>query len=266
MNKTRPISTDSPVWTADNLDQPHADAAKAQRVNAMFAAIAESYDLNNRVHSLWRDQAWRRRGVKLARVRPGIDHVVDVACGTGDLSLAFADAKPASITGIDFVPKMVELATAKAKRARGRIGLTPVHFSVGDAMNLPLPDQSADIVSIAFGIRNVSDPDRALQEFRRILRPGGRLLILEFGLPMNPVLRGLYNFYFNRIMPWTATLISRDRTGAYRYLPRSVNTFIPRDEMLTRMQQAGFDACISSSLTFGICLAYLGHVPQPCRP
>ncbi|NOG54654.1 MAG: ubiquinone/menaquinone biosynthesis methyltransferase [Planctomycetes bacterium] len=260
MNKTRPISTDSTVWTPEALDRPHDEADKAQRVNTMFAAIAESYDLNNRVHSLWRDQAWRRKGVTLARVKPGTDDIVDVACGTGDLSLAFARAHPASVTGIDFVPKMVELATAKGARAQPDLDTTSIHFMVGDAMNLPLADACADVVSIAFGIRNVSDPDQALSEFRRILRPGGRLLILEFGLPSNPVLRGLYNFYFNRIMPWTATLISRDRTGAYKYLPRSVNTFIPKDEMLARMANAGFGQCACHPLTFGVCLAYLGAV------
>jgi demethylmenaquinone methyltransferase / 2-methoxy-6-polyprenyl-1,4-benzoquinol methylase len=133
-----------------------------------------------------------------------------------------------------------------------------VQFLNGDAMSLPLPDQSADVVSIAFGIRNVADPALAIREFHRVLRPGGRLVILEFSLPTNPLLRGLYNFYFRRILPTTATLISGDRTGAYKYLPESVNTFIGRQQMLDMMTAAGFATVEQHPLTFGVCVCYRG--------
>src|ERR1019366_2437011 len=198
---------------------------KRRRVQEMFAAIAPSYDLNNRLHSLWMDQRWRKRAVKLVELKP-TDRVVDVACGTGDLAFAFAgqfEDGPAVI-GVDFTFQMLPIAGIKASRRGGRECL----FVNGDAQALPLPDQSADVVSIAFGIRNVADPAAAIREFHRILRPGGRLVILEFSLPTNPILRGFYNFYFRRILPRTATLISGDKTGAYRYLPESVNTFIGR--------------------------------------
>jgi demethylmenaquinone methyltransferase/2-methoxy-6-polyprenyl-1,4-benzoquinol methylase len=133
-----------------------------------------------------------------------------------------------------------------------------MRFVQGDAMALDLPDKSADILSIAFGIRNVADWGKAIDEFLRVLRPGGRLIILEFSLPTNPVMRGLYNFYFRKIMPRTATLISGDKTGAYKYLPESVNTFISRDTMQARMKQAGFKEIVARPMTFGICVCYRG--------
>lgn len=225
----------------------------------MFAAIAPSYDTNNRVHSLWRDQAWRRAAVRAAGVRPGIDHVVDVACGTGDLTFAFAQSGPASITGIDFVPEMIQHACAKAQAREAQLNVKP-EFAVGDAMNLALPDDSADIVSIAFGIRNVEEPSKALAEFRRILRPGGRVIILEFAQPVNPILKALYQFYFTRIMPRTATWISRDRTGAYKYFPRSVSTFLSPAAMCDLLTTAGFVSVTGRLLTFGICRCYRAEV------
>jgi demethylmenaquinone methyltransferase/2-methoxy-6-polyprenyl-1,4-benzoquinol methylase len=125
-------------------------------------------------------------------------------------------------------------------------------------MALPLADKSADVLSIAFGIRNVSDWGKAIDEFARVLRPGGRLIILEFSLPTNPVMRGLYNFYFKKIMPVTATLISGDKSGAYKYLPQSVNTFISREAMQERMKAAGFRDVVARPMTFGICVCYKG--------
>ncbi len=123
------------------------------------------------------------------------------------------------------------------------------------------PDASADVVSIAFGIRNVQDPAAALAEFRRVLRPGGRVIVLEFSLPTNPVLRGLYNAYFRHVLPRTATLVSGDRTGAYKYLPESVNTFIGRPQMVAMMTAAGFDDVEQFPMTFGVCVCYRGVVP-----
>lgn len=249
-------------WTDDLLSNPHVVADKRTRVQRMFAAIAPSYDLNNRLHSLWMDQRWRRRAVMLAGLQSD-DTVLDVACGTGDLTLAMADAKsrfPAypmngRVIGIDFTYPMLPIAVDKAG------GHPDVAFVNGDAMCLPLADACCDVVSIAFGIRNVADPAAAIREFRRILRPGGRLIILEFSLPTNPLLRGLYNFYFRQILPRTATLISGDRTGAYKYLPESVNTFIGRDQMMGMMTAAGFLQVEQHPLTFGVCVCYRGVVP-----
>jgi demethylmenaquinone methyltransferase/2-methoxy-6-polyprenyl-1,4-benzoquinol methylase len=254
-----PATDPSPgPWNDQLLADPQSLADKPRRVQRMFAAIAPSYDLNNRIHSLWMDQLWRKEAVRIAEVRPG-DHIVDVACGTGDLSLKFAAAHPASVTGIDFTFEMLPLAKSKAIHSQltTRNSQLPT-FLCGDALALPLPDQSADIVSIAFGIRNVADPAAALREFHRILRPGGRLVILEFSLPKNPLLRALYNLYFRHILPKTATLISGDKTGAYKYLPESVNTFISRQRMIEMMRQAGFTDLLQRPMTFGVCVCYRG--------
>lgn len=249
-----PTSPEDAAWTDDDLSaNPHETADKATRVQKMFSAIAPSYDLNNRVHSMWRDQAWRRAAVKMADLKPG-DDVVDVACGTGDLSMAFADAVGGSgrVTGIDFTHEMLVVAEHK-NDANNKIT-----YMQGDAMSLPLPDSCCDVVSIAFGIRNVAEPAKAMAEFYRVLRPGGRLIVLEFSLPKNPMLLAGYNIYFKHIMPRTATLIAGDKSGAYKYLPKSVNTFIDRQGMQGMMRDAGFDNLKLKPMTFGIAVCYRG--------
>jgi demethylmenaquinone methyltransferase/2-methoxy-6-polyprenyl-1,4-benzoquinol methylase len=258
------------VWDDRLLTNPHAVADKRKRVQKMFAAIAPSYDLNNRLHSLWMDQRWRKKAVKLAELK-ATDEVVDVACGTGDLAIKFAteleylrelnyprEARLGMVVGVDFTYEMLPIARRKAARIDPK-SWTPIPMYLnGDAMSLPLPDASADVVSIAFGIRNIADPAAAIREFHRVLRPGGRVIILEFSLPTNRVLRGLYNFYFRKVLPITATLISRDKTGAYKYLPESVNTFINRETMMGMMTAAGFERVEQHPLTFGVCVCYRG--------
>ena len=263
-----------PAWDERLLRDPHAVADKRDRVRRMFAAIAPSYDLNNRLHSLWQDQRWRRKAVKLANLREN-DVVVDVACGTGDLTTSMAhglwpnlgDWPPAhgQAIGIDFTFEMLPLARAKARQfVEGKLGgrtLTTNDYMLwlnADAQTLPLPDACCDVVSIAFGIRNVQDPGAALREFRRVLRPGGRVIVLEFSLPSNRALRAIYNFYFRQILPRTATWISGDKTGAYKYLPESVNTFITREKMVQMMRDAGFGNVEQFPMTFGVCVCYRG--------
>jgi demethylmenaquinone methyltransferase/2-methoxy-6-polyprenyl-1,4-benzoquinol methylase len=204
------------------------------------------------------DQSWRRTAVKMATLKPG-DVVIDVACGTGDLTLQFASAlsrlaplRPSQIVGIDFTFQMLPLA---AQKSAGK----SIIWLNGDALSLPLPDASADVVSIAFGIRNVSDPAAAIREFHRLLRPGGRIVILEFSLPTFPPFRAAYNLYFRHVLPRTATWISRDRTGAYKYLPQSVSTFIDRSKMTSMLTDCGFTHITQRALTLGICVCYVGH-------
>jgi demethylmenaquinone methyltransferase/2-methoxy-6-polyprenyl-1,4-benzoquinol methylase len=258
----------SNVWDEKLLVNPHEAPDKRRRVQKMFAAIAPSYDLNNRLHSFFMDQSWRRRAVNLAELKP-TDRVVDVACGTGDLSLAFFDAlaksnaAPGQVIGIDFTHEMLPLAVAKWNHAAATrsAATNRVGFIGGDAQSLPIPDASCDVVSIAFGIRNVVDPFAAIKEFFRILRPGGRAIVLEFSLPTNPVFRAMYNFYFKQVLPRTATLISGDKTGAYKYLPQSVRTFIDRETMVEMLQRAGFKDVTQHPMTMGICIGYRGFKP-----
>lgn len=249
------MKADDAAWNNDLLRDPHAVADKRRRVRAMFAAIAPAYDINNRLHSLWIDQYWRRKAVKLAMLR-STDAVVDVACGTGDLSLRFARSGAGGVIGVDFTFEMLPIAASKQSGTQKQ--QSKITLINGDAQALPLPDACADVVSIAFGIRNVVDPAAAIREFRRVLRPGGRLIILEFSLPENRVLRGLYNFYFRNVVPITATLISGDRSGAYKYLPRSVNTFIGREQMMGMMQAADFKDVRQFPMTLGVCVCYRG--------
>lgn len=283
--RNSPTAPAIPAWDDALLVSPHTVADKRTRVQRMFAAIAPSYDLNNRLHSLWMDQRWRRKAVRLAQLQ-ATDRIIDVACGTGDLTKQMragqpferAGAQPLTI-GIDFTFEMLPLARQKCPtdadslnwdRLAGDVGTDLANevkagFSRsgfawinGDAQALPLPNQSADVLSIAFGIRNVADPVAAIREFHRVLRPGGRVIVLEFSLPTNPVLRGLYNFYFRKVLPRTATLISGDKTGAYKYLPESVNTFIGRQQMVEMLQAAGFSQVEQHPMTFGVCVCYRG--------
>ncbi len=247
-------TTIEPVWDSPRLTDPHAAPDKANRVQRMFAAIAPSYDLNNRLHSLWRDQAWRRVAVDMTRVKT-TDTVLDVACGTGDLAVAFARRRAQRIVGVDFVHPMLRIADRKSS---GRAQASRISYAVGDAMHLPVADRSVDVVSIAFGLRNVADPRRVIEEFYRVLRPGGRLVILEFSLPRHPLMRWLYNLYFRHVLPRTATLVSGDKTGAYKYLPESVNTFIDRRVIVSLMTETGFTRVQQRPMTFGISVSYLG--------
>lgn len=255
------------AWTrADLRNDPHDAADKPQRVQRMFTAIARSYDLNNRLHSFGCDQRWRRRVVKLAAVRPS-DEVLDAACGTGDLTILFARSSAARVVGVDFAPAMLEIAREKWRRRKQSAPPSgPLEFITADVMDLEFDDATFDIVSIAFGIRNVGDTGRALREFRRVLRPDGRLLILEFSRPPNRVVRGLHTVYCRHIMPRTATLIARDRSGAYRYLPRSIETYIEGDEMAAMIRDAGFEQVSQDRLTFGVCTihqAQVSSLPSP---
>ncbi|MCS7033481.1 MAG: bifunctional demethylmenaquinone methyltransferase/2-methoxy-6-polyprenyl-1,4-benzoquinol methylase UbiE [Phycisphaerae bacterium] len=258
---------ETPAWDRNLLSDPHTVHDKSRRVRRMFAAIAPFYDLNNRIHSFGRDQSWRRRAVKLASLKP-TDVVVDVACGTGDLTLAMLQGlmaagdgstpAPGQVIGVDFTWEMLPRARQKAMSVEPRV---PILLVNGDATTLPLPDACADVVSIAFGIRNVQEPARALREFRRILRPGGRLVVLEFSEPENRLLRSLNRLYTHKIMPVTATWISRDRTGAYRYLPRSIGTFWNRQVMTNMLREADFVNITMHPMTFGVCVCYRAVAP-----
>lgn len=254
------IDPQAAAWTDRELADPHGDAEKQRRVRDMFTAIARAYDLNNRVHSLWMDQLWRRHAVRRAGVKPG-ERVLDVACGTGDLTEAFARMTEASsVVGLDYTPAMLDLARVKQERLGekgvGAVAPERVSYLVGDAQDLPFESGAFDVLSIAFGIRNVQVPEAALAEFHRVLSPGGRLIVLEFDQPKIAPVRWFNSFYAGWVMPRTATLISGDKSGAYRYLPKSVSAFMTRPEMIAAIEGAGFGTPMVRGLSMGICACY----------
>ncbi|MDP7519738.1 MAG: ubiquinone/menaquinone biosynthesis methyltransferase [Phycisphaerales bacterium] len=252
MSGEQPSQTQA-AWSAEDLrGNPHEAIDKARRVESMFASIAGRYDLNNRVHSLWRDQVWRRRAAMLARIGPE-DDVLDMACGTGDLSEILARCRPRSVLGMDFTEAMLEIAQRKARRKARSNGVPAPTFRWGDAMEIDLPDESVDVVTIAFGLRNISSPQTAVGEFARILRPGGRLVVLEFSTPRNPLVRLLNAAYTQYIMPVTATLLSGDRSGAYRYLPRSVSMFADPAALAKMIAAGGLAVRQQVPQSLGIC-------------
>ncbi len=225
------------------------------QIRAMFASVADRYDRANHLLSMGIDVYWRRAALAFAGLQAG-EHVVDVCAGTGDLSLTLAKAK-AKVVGSDFCPEM--LVYAMRKRARLPEGSRP-EFVAADAMKMPFPDNSFDLATVAFGIRNVADPVAGLREMARIVRPGGRVLVLEFSKPRIPLIGSLYLFYFRHILPRLGRLITGDQGGAYQYLPDSVMKFPERQKFNQLMEEAGLETPRHRLLTFGIASLYRAEV------
>lgn len=244
--------TEKLVWDDQRLRDPHRQSDKARRVQAMFDEIAPTYERVNRVLSAGRDAYWRRRAVVLARITHE-DRVLDLACGTGDFARAFAAAGPAGVVGCDFAQRMLAQAIVR----RGSTHSTVIRWCAADALALPFADGAFTVASCAFGVRNWQDLDCGLREMYRVLRPGGRAVILEFSMPRTPLVGPLYRFYFRYVLPRVATWISRDRSGAYRYLPASVGTFVEGAGMMQALKSAGFSRVTQRRLTLGIVTVYV---------
>jgi demethylmenaquinone methyltransferase/2-methoxy-6-polyprenyl-1,4-benzoquinol methylase len=221
-------------------------------VRSMFASIAPRYDAANEVLSLGIHKGWRRKTVQLAGAAPG-QSVLDCATGTGDLALELKRAVgDGEVIGTDFCAEMLQGAPAKARRA----GLA-VQFAVADALQLPYPDARFDIASMAFGIRNVDDPVRCLREMARVVKPGGRVVVLEFGQPRG-AFGALFRAYSRGVMPLVGGLLTGNR-AAYEYLPRTAAHFPAGEKFLGLMREAGcFASCEAHPLTFGTAFVYLG--------
>ncbi len=230
--------------------------ATASEVREMFSAIAPQYDRLNGVLSCGVDRIWRRLVVRSLGPLVGRD-VLDLCCGTGDLALGLA-AVGARVTGTDFSQPMLPLARQKA--ATRNLG---VQWIRGDALHLPIATDSFDVVTMAFGLRNVVRPAEAIQECARVLRPGGKLGILEFFDVQNPLLGPLFRVYFHHVLPRIARCFQPGSSVAYDYLPQSVAEFAPPQEVLGWMQQAGFGELSNRSLTGGISRFLTGLVPDP---
>jgi len=217
----------------------------------MFDAIAPRYDLLNHLLSAGIDRRWRKHAIATLGLT-GRETLIDVCTGTADVALEASGA--ARIIGVDFAGAMLALGLRKVHAGGQAKRIVLVQ---GDAMRLPARDQTADAVTVAFGIRNVQRPEIACVEMARVLRRGGRLAILEFGVPRIPGVSALYLWYFRRVLPLIGRLIS-GHTGAYTYLPASVGTFPPPAEFMTLLRQAGFAEVRAVPLTFGIVYLYTG--------
>ncbi|WP_043434235.1 bifunctional demethylmenaquinone methyltransferase/2-methoxy-6-polyprenyl-1,4-benzoquinol methylase UbiE [Cystobacter fuscus] len=224
-------------------------------VRQMFSSIATRYDVTNEVLSLGIHRLWRRKAVRLSGAKPG-DAVLDCATGTGDLALAFKRqvGEAGRVMGTDFCKEMLDSAPAKAEREGLR-----VEFQVADAMALPFADNSFDVASIAFGIRNVDDPVKCLSEMARVVRPGGRVVVLEFGQPTG-FFGALFRFYSKVVMPRVGGLLTGNR-AAYEYLPRTSAAFPAGERFLGLMEQSGgYKERVAHPLTFGTSYVYVGTV------
>jgi len=239
----------------------------ADGVRRMFDRVAPRYDLANTVFSLGQDRAWRQAAARAAGLADG-QSAVDVACGTGALTRELAALAPgATVLGVDFSWEMVRRAAGPPGPPGHPPGVprTPPAAPaclVGDALRLPLRDSSVDLVTIAFGLRNLPEPGRGLLEFRRVLRPGGRLVVCEFSQPVVPVLRGVYRRYLTRLMPVAARRLTSD-PEAYQYLARSIGAWPDQAGLAVWLQQADFTQVAWRDLSGGIVALHRATARRP---
>jgi demethylmenaquinone methyltransferase/2-methoxy-6-polyprenyl-1,4-benzoquinol methylase len=226
--------------------------SKAVRVRSMFAEIAPRYDLLNHALSLNVDKMWRRFAVKKVAGRlnrPGA-LALDLCCGTGDLSVALGEV--AETCAVDFCRPMLEISLAKARSSPRAISVIE-----GDALRAPFPDESFDVVTMAFGLRNLESIEGGLGEMYRLLKPGGRGAVLEFSHPRAPVLRGVFNFYFTRVLPRIGNAVSGSGF-AYSYLPDSVLAFPDQEALAEAMRAVGFSSVRYYNLFWGVAALHTG--------
>lgn len=219
---------------------------KKENVRAMFNEIAPTYDKLNHTLSLNIDKIWRKKAVRRL-IRNNPQTVIDIACGTGDSSIALAKAGVPRVVGLDISEGMLGIAERKVAKTN-----YDIHFQLADALNLPFNDNSIDAVMIAFGVRNFENRSECLKEILRVLKPGGVLLILELSVPQNILLKSLYKVYFLHILPFIGKLVSGSKF-AYNYLPHSVLNFPAPNAFMEIVRDCGYNKVIHKALTFGLC-------------
>lgn len=225
---------------------------KGEMVRGMFNDIAPTYDRLNHILSLDIDKLWRKRVVRIVR-KLGAKHIMDMATGTGDLAIAMAkNIEGSTIYGADFSSEMLAVAKQKIEQ----LGLSErISLTECNAEDIPLEDEAVDVATVAFGVRNFEHLERGLKEFHRTLRSGGRLIILEFSIPRNALVRSLYGLYSHHIMPLLGALISKDR-AAYTYLPDSIEEFPSPERVSDMLHGVGFSSVRRYSLSMGIAHIY----------
>ncbi len=232
------------------------------RIRRMFGQIAPWYDFLNHLLSLNIDKRWRDRTAKLVPPGPAeLGPILDLCTGTGDLALTYdRDAKgTVPVIGADFSHEMLVRAAKKTANSGAQ---DRVRFVEADAQALPFPDNTFQLVSIAFGLRNVTNMERGLAEMVRVTRPGGRIAILEFSRPRNAILSRLYGLYFRYLLPCVGQLISRNNESAYRYLPASVLSFPDYEALVDKLRAAGLTEVKYEPFTFGVATLYVGVKPM----
>jgi demethylmenaquinone methyltransferase/2-methoxy-6-polyprenyl-1,4-benzoquinol methylase len=247
------------TYKAEKIVPYPEDAPKHVQIEKMFDAIAGQYDVLNHLLSFGIDRYWRKKGIlSLKSLRP--KKLLDIATGTGDLALqAYRLLQPQAIAGIDISEGMMQIGRQKA----AELGLSDViTFEKHDCRQLGMEPDSFDAAMVAFGVRNFGDLDKSLQEILRVLRPGGKLMILELSSPEYFPMKPLYRLYSQTIIPLVGRMVSKNKT-AYRYLPRSVAAFPQNREMQTILEKNGFGNVCYQKLTGGICTMYVGEKINP---
>lgn len=228
---------------------------KESLVRGVFDSVATRYDLMNDLMSAGIHRLWKRFTIELSSVRPG-QTVLDIAGGTGDLAAKFSH-----LVGSEGRVVLADINDSMLKAGRDRLidsgAVGNLHTVQCDAQSLPFPDHSVDCITIAFGLRNVTDKDRALRSMERVLKPGGRLLVLEFSKPVHPVLERIYDTYSFRVLPLMGQLVAND-PDSYRYLAESIRQHPDQDTLLGMMEDAGFVSCEYHNMTGGIVAVHKG--------
>lgn len=244
-----------PTPASSSLDKSN------DRIRSMFGKIAPYYDLLNHLLSLNIDRLWRARTVKRVPPRVGQGPILDLCTGSGDLALAYQRAGKGEVpvVGADFCGPLLDRAIRKARR--GKSAAEPIRFLQADAQRLPFLADQFQIVSVAFGLRNVANTQQGLAEMTRVCQPGGSVVVLEFSKPRLAGLDRLYLWYFRKVLPKVGQWFSRSPDAAYKYLPESVLAFPDYEALCERMTAAGLRDVTYHPLTFGVATIYVGHKP-----
>lgn len=233
----------------------HSDKSKREQVEMMFDNIAPKYDFLNHYFTIGIDKIWRKKAIKIAS-QNNPDNILDIAAGTGDFTILEAKRTSAKeIVGIDISQNMLNVAIQKANRQK--LG-NRVKFLKADSLDMPFEPETFDAVTVGFGVRNFADIPAGLKEIYRVLKTGGRLVVLELSEPSNPLVKGVFGFYFHKVMPAAGKLISKD-PSAYKYLPDSVEQFPYGQRFLDIMTGCGFKNAKLKWLSLGIAAIYWGE-------